>query len=444
MIDYRHSPEIVLPTGSEETEQEQTSPGPQEDSSDFDEINFDPILLEDIFPYYKDNFIEDDTKTQKAIIENKKRAINLRLIQLNKHLGKFYKKWPDATPLNIYIAFLKKDMSPEDLLSCIEDRNFKKEVRQETKERMKASKKCKSKRYLKQIQTKINKQRSLEESESSSFEEDSSDDDEVVLKSRKRPAPYTRRKVTKSVSAESNSEYPCPENIDEEIWNSWSEARKKSYITGMKNPNAYLYRHLPPGEEQRNGAWTKQEKALFFARLAEMREEGIKTGKWGIFSMTIPGRVGYQCANYYRKLVASGEIKDADYHFDKEGNLRYKDRQPYHKKASGLRESDEEVEVVTKHTKPRAPRQPKQPAESFYEKMAKQNPLKNKTDCITGEPIQVPAISPDGTVLDYNTWLHILTTTKQDPLTMKHINKRQIVILTNENYADFKDQIKHI
>jgi hypothetical protein len=38
------------------------------------------------------------------------------------------------------------------------------------------------------------------------------------------------------------------------------------------------------------------ERALFMKRLGEMGA----CGKWGIFSMTIPGRVGYQCSNFYR------------------------------------------------------------------------------------------------------------------------------------------------
>lgn len=31
-----------------------------------------------------------------------------------------------------------------------------------------------------------------------------------------------------------------------------------------------------------------------------MEEMGGIDGKWGVFSMVIPGRVGYQCANFYR------------------------------------------------------------------------------------------------------------------------------------------------
>lgn len=44
--------------------------------------------------------------------------------------------------------------------------------------------------------------------------------------------------------------------------------------------------------------------------------------------MQIPGRVGYQCSNFYRQLIKEGEIKDENYTFDKEGKLvfRFRDK----------------------------------------------------------------------------------------------------------------------
>jgi hypothetical protein len=97
----------------------------------------------------------------------------------------------------------------------------------------------------------------------------------------------------------------------------------------------------------------QQEKALFLARLKEVGA----TGQWGIFSMAIPGRVGYQvlasrsslfflplscmclyagecvstrlirvlrqCANFYRHLVRNGEIKDPKYKVDLKGRLKF-------------------------------------------------------------------------------------------------------------------------
>lgn len=73
----------------------------------------------------------------------------------------------------------------------------------------------------------------------------------------------------------------------------WSSARIRAYGLIDKNPNTYYYRFNAPGEEQHKGAWTADEKKLFLKRLAEVGANS----QWGIFSMALPGRVGYQVTN---------------------------------------------------------------------------------------------------------------------------------------------------
>jgi hypothetical protein len=53
-----------------------------------------------------------------------------------------------------------------------------------------------------------------------------------------------------------------------------------------------------------------------------MEEVGVN-GQWGVFSMKIPGRVGYQCSNYYRQLIEQGKIKDENYVIDEKGKARF-------------------------------------------------------------------------------------------------------------------------
>ncbi|KAL0486769.1 hypothetical protein AKO1_012106 [Acrasis kona] len=89
----------------------------------------------------------------------------------------------------------------------------------------------------------------------------------------------------------------------------WSEARKSAFNKIKDNPNTYYYRFNEPGQEQRNGPWTDAEKNLFLDRLKEVRHNA-SSPQWGIFSKAIPGRVGYQCSNFYRLLISKGEIKD--------------------------------------------------------------------------------------------------------------------------------------
>lgn len=70
----------------------------------------------------------------------------------------------------------------------------------------------------------------------------------------------------------------------------WSSARIRAYQALKDKPNTYYYRFNAPGEQQRNGAWTHQEHSIFLKRVSEVGADG----NWGIFSMAIPGRVGYQ------------------------------------------------------------------------------------------------------------------------------------------------------
>lgn len=85
----------------------------------------------------------------------------------------------------------------------------------------------------------------------------------------------------------------------------WSEARIRAFKTRESNPNSYYYRFNDPGETQGKGKWSDEERDLFMKRLKEI---GPEAG-WGTFSMKIPGRVGYQCSNFYRQLIEAGDIK---------------------------------------------------------------------------------------------------------------------------------------
>lgn len=99
-----------------------------------------------------------------------------------------------------------------------------------------------------------------------------------------------------------------------------SLARRRAWELIEKKPNSYYYRFNAAGELQRNGKWTDEEKELFIKRLKEVGADG----QWGIFSMAIPGRVGYQCSNFYRSLLKSGELKDSKYQKDEaSGKLQY-------------------------------------------------------------------------------------------------------------------------
>lgn len=90
------------------------------------------------------------------------------------------------------------------------------------------------------------------------------------------------------------------QNSNEDGYAGWSAARLRAYKMIDKNPNSYYYRFNAPGEQQKKGKWTDEENALFLNRLKQVGPNS----QWGIFSIAIPGRVGYQVSKFYTwKLI---------------------------------------------------------------------------------------------------------------------------------------------
>lgn len=242
------------------------------------------------------------------------------------------------------------------------------------------------------------------------------------------------------------------------------------------NPNAYYYRFNAPGEAQKNGAWQESERALFMAR----RDEIGCDGRWGLFSMVIPGRVGYQCSNFYRQLIKDGVIEDPNYWMDDKGKLHYKrlaDRElpeggkrkastikrGKRQKKNSLSESFEEAEAAAEESGSPAPGQPAKPAAKKGKgKKAKsasedadsddedrkryENPLPGFVDPITLEEVIRPAISPYGHVMSYKSWVRCLAGEPKNicPITKQPLTHRQLVILTFENIKEFKSVMQEV
>ena len=82
--------------------------------------------------------------------------------------------------------------------------------------------------------------------------------------------------------------------------------------------NSYFYRNCLPNEQFKTNKWTSEEKQQFLKVLKKYKDQNEPI-KWGIFSIDIPGRVGYQCANFYRQLIKDGEISDPRYKISDDG-----------------------------------------------------------------------------------------------------------------------------
>jgi len=249
----------------------------------------------------------------------------------------------------------------------------------------------------------------------------------------------------------------------------WSEARVKAYKLKDKNPNAYYYRFNDPGEAQKNGKWTREEVQLFYNR---MEEVGVD-GQWGIFSRTIPGRVGYQCSNYYRFLIETGRVRDVNYEIDEKGKAHYifkggkkrkgKDEEDStengssriarktkrKKKSKAEKEEDEEEEEEEEYMPSSEKRRRKNCSsdeENVEKPIANGNPLPGYLDPITLEEVEKPAISPYGHVMSYATWIRCLQQEPKNrcPITKKDVKKRDLVILDWENIDQYRDKIVHL
>eukprot|EP00033_Pygsuia_biforma_P003848 GCRY01004216.1.p1 GENE.GCRY01004216.1~~GCRY01004216.1.p1 ORF type:complete len:476 (-),score=70.01 GCRY01004216.1:14-1441(-) len=242
----------------------------------------------------------------------------------------------------------------------------------------------------------------------------------------------------------------------------WSPARIRAWKVKDKNPNAYYYRFNEPGEDQRGGKWTKAEHDLFMKRLEEMGANG----QWGLFSIPIPGRVGYQCSNYYRALLKSGKIEDDNYSIDSSGKMHYNFKNGPAKKKKGGSGSEDEGGAKkrvsrkrrracgddydsdpsdceynpNKHVRRRDLKKAQDEEEADAEEYI--NPLPGRMDPITMDEIEVPALAPSGYVMDYSSWLQCLENDAVCPFTKTPIIKDELVILTLKNIDEFRSQIK--
>ncbi|KAF9125082.1 hypothetical protein BGW39_007660 [Mortierella sp. 14UC] len=94
----------------------------------------------------------------------------------------------------------------------------------------------------------------------------------------------------------------------------WSEVRIKTWEHRRTNVEGFYYRFVDPTEGQQNGPWSAKSAQEFMVRLEEWKQRGIRIGtSWGIFSMKVSHKAGYQCSSYYRKLLETKKLTDPAY-----------------------------------------------------------------------------------------------------------------------------------
>ncbi|KAI8643084.1 hypothetical protein BD408DRAFT_343184 [Parasitella parasitica] len=266
-------------------------------------------------------------------------------------------------------------------------------------------------------------------------------------------------------------------NSDGYLFEGWSSARIRAYQMAQQNPNSYYYRFNAPGEEQRKGKWTEEERTMFHQRL----EQVGSNGQWGIFSIKIPGRVGYQCSNFYRLLVETNKIQDPNYVLDEYGKAHYlfekkrmdsstKNIIRTHRKhgsrthavlasatAESCHETPSSAKEPTASNRHRKKRKMWSSEEGDCEDKSGTFKLRSSTrqkivnslpgfmDPITLEEVVKPAISTYGHVMGYDSWVRCLTNWEGKksvcPLTKRPLTRRDLTILIVENIEAYQDKI---
>ncbi|EAX88286.1 hypothetical protein TVAG_132910 [Trichomonas vaginalis G3] len=434
-----------------------------------------PISFEDLKCLIKSPPDIDDPEVLSFILKNQENTIKRSLKLLNQNISVVYQNWPDASPVRIYIAYELCNNDIETLLLELSKPEFNRKVDETMKERLTGVHDTTSSEHQ-------------EEEDAEEEEEFQKGDNDYI--NHEPPPMYERKKRSHEKSTYSSDDdgqrirrrrpkaetvpidpsEPCPKGVSTEAWLHWSPAKRKSYIQGMKNPNAYFYRNVAPGEKYITGPFTPEEKKIFLKRVEEFKDKttGTITGEWGLFSRALPGRVGYQCSNFYRKLINSGELYDPKYVRSDDGMIHHTSHlKSAHEKVQNTLEKpkkfshhakpidDDCINSISFFSSTLLAEQQKHPSQypsstsrsessdglSLYERYAANNPIPNWTDPLTGEIMKAPAVSPDLTLLDYNTWLQTIKQTHEDPFTKKPITKRQITVLSKENWDEFKDRI---
>jgi len=94
----------------------------------------------------------------------------------------------------------------------------------------------------------------------------------------------------------------------------WSQARQTAFSKIKTAPNAYYYRFNAPNEQAASGPWSSKAFKCFMERLKLLGANQ----EWGIFSKSVPGRVGYGCSQFWRNLQKAGWAWDMNYWKDKQ------------------------------------------------------------------------------------------------------------------------------
>lgn len=322
-----------------------------------------------------------------------------------------------------------------------------------------------------------------------------------------------KQKEASSTKKESNSSLnEIPEKlkvyVSQEIWDKWSPIRRESFTQIIKNPNAFFYRNRPPGDPQKYGPFTNEEEAQFLERLKYFRDElNVNDGLWGLFSIPIRGRVGYQCSNFYRLLIKNKKVEDDHYEVQEDGKLKFLHGNKSSISAEVIKKLENEAFLfikqclqtedgvvptvsepiivgpennsnTTQTTKPfKCTRASKEIIKylghqrSIQQKKSIQQPISlgakkfssggtihsfseenNRFICpifgaidpLSNEPIDTPMMDSNGYVMDLKSWRRVFRHNETPPCQMVAKDESDLIELNSKNFNEFRLQILNI
>lgn len=366
---------------------------------------------------------EDISEEDLSLIMKKEKQQNDLFIKM---------KMRDRKPVIMEIKLIHEDLSNEEIWKAYQD----------TEDEEMAIQKLFDSTYLKELRKRIamenkeekvkkevkkNEDDIMDESEEGEEEED---EDVKEKKKKKKKKNYARFKLKLDDAL-----------AKKDTKEGWSPARIIAFNAENENLNAYLYRFNPNNEIQKNGKWTQEETELFLKRVDEFKQlHGGSIQKWGLFSQTIPGRVGYQCANFYRSLIKKGTIKDPDYYIQG-GQVKHvfgrgkkrKDGEEKKRKSKRKKDDDENNQISEDEEEVSKIKS--------YKSLRHMNPLPGFIDPMTMQEVEKPAISKYGHVLGIATWEKILKDNPVCPFTNQKLNIYDLTKLTFDNVDSYKDLI---
>lgn len=189
---------------------------------------------------------------------------------------------------------------------------------------------------------------------------------------------------------------------------------------------------IPHKKKKKKSYWKESEISTFIKLLSKSNH--LKS--WKAVSHNFKNKTQNDCFSLYQKLLEDGEIT-SKYAPKKEPKIKNESEEelditPYESVKAIFFEFNDQRSIVG-------------PQSDLNKEKARNSPFYGHEDLITADVMFLPTISDYGTVLDYDTWLRIIQNTQRDPFETKPIlNKRQITVLTKENFPQYKSLVRKV